>query len=482
MPVGYRKPASVASTSRARYRVAMLLASLLLAVSPQAPSTPLTPIRAVLLTGASNHDWKWTSPEVAGTLAETGRFEVTTITDPATWLTQGATAGVQLFVLDYNGPRWGDAAEAAFLGAVQAGAGVTVLHAADNAFPGWADYERMVGLLWREGSGHGAYHPFDVHVVDHHHAITAGMADLRLHPDELYHRLVAAPGADYRVLLTAFSAPQTGGTGRHEPMATAGSFGRGRVFHTTLGHVWAGVPATRATWLDPQLRRLVARGSEWAATGRVTLSPAPLNALDAAERDEGFESLFDGRSLRSWRAFRGDAAPPVGWVVRDAAIVHEQGGGGGDLITVEQYADFDFRFSFRVARGANSGVIWHVLETADQTYMTGPEYQVLDDLTLAPDPRHGVGALYDLVPATGKVARPAGEWNEGRVVVHDGRVQHWLNGTCVVDVPCVGPEWEAMVQQSKFRDWPFARVGRGHLALQDHGDEVAYRDLRVRSL
>jgi type 1 glutamine amidotransferase len=482
MPVGYRKRAGVASTSHARYRLAMPLASLLLAVlaqspqslpTPRSPSGAVTPIRTVLLTGANNHDWKWTAPEVANTLTETGRFEVATVTDPATWLTTDAVQGVQLFVLDYNGPRWGDAAEAAFVAAVQAGAGVSVLHAADNAFPGWAAYENLVGLLWREGAGHGAYHAFDVCVVDHHHAITVGMADLHLHPDELYHGLTAAPLADYRVLLTAFSDPKTGGTGRHEPMATAGRFGSSRVFHTTLGHVWAGVPATRATWLDPQLRRLVARGSEWAATGQVTLSPVPLNALGPTERAEGFELLFDGRSLRSWRAYRGEAPPPSGWVVRDGAIVHEPGGGGGDL---------DFRFSFRVAPGANSGVIWHVLESADQTYMTGPEYQVLDDLAARPDGKHGVGALYDLVPATGKTTLPAGEWNEGRIVVHGGRVQHWLNGSCVLDVPCAGPEWEALVQQSKFRDWPFARAGRGHLALQDHGDEVAYRNLRLRSL
>jgi type 1 glutamine amidotransferase len=459
----------------------MLLVLSLVAALPQGPSSAV-PIRTALLTGANNHDWKWTAPEVASALTETGRFAVTVVDNPGAWLAEHDLADVQLFVLDYNGPRWGEAAERRFVDAVLGGAGVTVLHAANNAFPGWVDYERLVGLLWRDGSGHGAYHPFDVHVVDHHHPVTAGMADLRLHPDELYHRLVPAPGADHRVLLTAFSDPQTGGTGRHEPIATAGSFGRGRVFHTTLGHVWSSVPATRATWIDPQLRRLVARGSEWAATGTVSLSPTPLNALAETERQEGFVSLFDGRSLRHWRAFRGEAPPPVGWTVREAAIVHVAGGGGGDLVTVDEFVDFDFRFSFRVAPGANSGVIWHVQETADQTYMTGPEYQVLDDAAVRPDARHGTAALYDLVAADGKTVLPAGEWNEGRIVVHRGRVQHWLNGACVVDAPCRGPEWEALVQASKFKDWPFARTGRGRIALQDHGDEVAFRNLRVRSL
>ncbi|MBX3463456.1 MAG: DUF1080 domain-containing protein [Planctomycetes bacterium] len=461
----------------------MSLVLLLAAALPQGPApAPPAPIRTALLTGANNHDWKWTTPEIANTLGETGRFAVTTVDDPATWLAARGADDMQLLVLDYNGPRWGEAAERAFAAAVRAGTGVTVVHAANNAFAGWLDYERIVGLCWREGSGHGAYHPFDVHVVDHHHPVTAGMADLRLHPDELYHRLVPTPGADHRVLLAAFSDPKTGGSGRHEPMALAGTFGAGRVFHTTLGHVWTGVPATRATWIDPQLRRLVARGSEWAATGEVTLSPVPLNALAEEERLEGFQSLFDGRSLRSWRGYRSEAPPANGWVVRDAAIVHVRGGGGGDLVTVDEFDDFDLRFAFRVAAGANSGVMWHVLETADQTYMTGPEYQVLDDLGARPDPRHGVGALYDLVPAVGKTVRPAGEWNDGRIVVHGGRVQHWLNGACVLDVPCRGPEWEAMVQRSKFRDWPFGRAGRGRIALQDHGDEVAFRNLRIRPL
>ncbi|MEO6594123.1 MAG: family 16 glycoside hydrolase, partial [Planctomycetota bacterium] len=394
---------------------------------------------------------------------------------------------LQLLVLDYNGPRWGEAAERGFLEAVQNGCGVTVLHAANNAFPGWAEYEQMVGLLWREGTGHGAYHPFDVHVVDPHHAITAGMADLRLHPDELYHRLVLGKGADFRVLLAAFSDPKTGGTGRYEPMATVASYGKGRIFHTPLGHVWTGVPATRATWFDPQLRRLVARGSEWAATGAVTLPPEPLNWLSDAERAEGFQLLFDGRAIESWRGYRSEALPEAGWVVRDAAIVHEAGGGGGDLVSRMEYRDFDFRFSFRVAANANSGVMWSVQEEAEQTYMSGPEYQVFDDLGTKPDPRQGTGALYDLVaPAVangGRLpVRKAGAWNDGRIVVQKGRVQFWLNGAQVVDTPCRGPQWDAMVQASKFRDWPFGKAESGRLALQDHGGEVAFRSLRVRSL
>ncbi len=441
------------------------------------------PVRALLVTGANNHDWKWTAPQIAGALAETGRFAVTVTDQPASALaSETLAADYSLIVLDYNGPRWGQAAEAGFLRAVEQGTGVVVIHAANNAFDGWTEYERLVGLCWRKGTGHGRYHPFDVVIVDRSHPITRDMEDLHMHPDELYHRLMVMPGADYKVLLSAYSDPRTGGTNRHEPMVTVSRYGKGRVFHTPLGHTWNNNIPSRATWFDPQLRRLVARGAEWAATGEVTLAARPWNYLSQQEREEGFELLFDGRTLDGWRGYRQEGPPEQGWRVDDGAIFHAKGGGGGDLITDAQFGDFDFRFSWRVGARGNSGVIWHVLETADATYMTGPEYQVLDDQALQPDPRHGAGALYDLVGNEKAVTRPAGAWNEGRIVIQNGRVQHWLNGVKLLDVACAGTEWEQRVAASKFRDWPFGKSASGHLALQDHGDEVAYRDLRIRRL
>lgn len=478
-----RSPVCVRERVRYLPRMLSTLAALLLV-----PQEPPPALHATVITGANNHEWQWTSKEIGSALTETGRFVVTIDTEPAVSLPtvkeRVAKHELDVLVLDYNGPRWGDAAEAAFVDAVKNGLGVVVVHAANNAFAGWQDYERMVGLLWRDGSGHGDYHPFDVKVVDATHPVTAGLRDFRLHPDELYHRLVPGAGADHRVLMTAFSDPATKGTGKDEPMATAGSFGKGRVFHTTLGHTWTGVPASRATWTDPQLRLLVARGAEWAATGAVTLSPVPLNRLSAEEEKDGFVLLFDGLRIEHWRAYRSDVAPAKGWSIRDAALVCAAQGGGGDLVSTNEYGDFDFRFDFRVTPKANSGVMWHVTESNDATYMSGPEYQVIDDAGYGKeiDAKHAVGALYDLVAATNKTARPAGSWNEGRIVVQNGRVKHWLNGMQVVDAPCAGPEWDAMVKASKFRDWPFNKATKGRLALQDHGDEVAYRNLRVRSL
>lgn len=474
-------------------RFSVLACATALAFSPWATCQDATPapqafprareaVPVLLVSGENNHDWPFTHQEIKGALQETERFAVSITTKPSKDLAELDLSKFAAIVLDYNGPRWGETAEAAFLRAVENGTGVVVVHAANNAFPGWTEYERLVGLCWRDGTGHGSFHPFDVHVVDAAHAVTEGMDDLRLHPDELYHRLVPQKGADYRVLMSAFSDPKTGGTGRYEPMATASHFGKGRVFHTPLGHTWTGAVPTRASWRDAQLRHLLARGTEWAATGAVTLSPHAPNVPAEAERAAGFVSLFDGKSLDAWKAYRGDALPTQGWTIENGAIVHRANGGGGDLVTRAEFADFDFRFDWRVADRANSGVLWHVLETEEQTYFTGPEYQVFDDLGQKTDPRHGAGSLYDLVPNTGAPMRPAGHWNQGRIVVHKGRVQHWLNGQKLVDVPCAGPEWEAMVNKSKFRDWPFGKTAAGRIALQDHGDAVAYQNLRIQKL
>jgi type 1 glutamine amidotransferase len=453
-----------------------------------AAAAQAAPLPVLLVSGANNHDWEWTTPEIKTVLEETGRFAVTVTNEPAKDL--AATdlgAKYRALVLNYNGPaRWGEPAENGFLAAVRAGTGVVVIHAANNAFDGWKEYEQLVGLCWRQGTGHGAYHPFDVYVVDGNHPITQGMADLHLHPDELYHRLVPTPGAEYRVLLSAYSDPKAGGTGRFEPMGTVSTFGSGRVFHTPLGHTWKDQLPTRATWYDPQLRRLVARGTEWAATGAVTLDPTPLNFLGEDERTQGFALLFDGHSLQGWRAYRQPDPPAKGWSVRDAALFHAAGQGGGDLVSAEEFGDFDLRFQWRIGKGGNSGVIWHVVESEEQTYMTGPEYQVLDDLAQKPDPKldpkHGAAALYDLVPPTNPPLRPAGDWNDARIVVQKGRVQHWLNGVQVLDAPCSGPDWDKMVAGSKFHDWPFGKAASGRLALQDHGDEVAFRSLRIKRL
>jgi type 1 glutamine amidotransferase len=473
-------------------RPPLVLVAFLAAVSALVPAgrsqDPVAPERipVLLIGGANNHDWEWTTPSLQQILEETGRFAVTVTRSPAEALADAEQLQrFRAFVLDYNGERWGEPAESNFLAAVRGGVGVTVIHAANNAFPGWAEYEEMVALLWREGTGHGQFHPFAVEIVDDAHPVTAGMRDLHLHPDELYHRLANPQDTAYRVLATAFSEPKTGGTGTDEPMILVKSFGAGRIFHTPLGHVWRNVPASRASHRDPQFRRLVARGTEWAATGSVSLSPTPPNWISPEERALGFELLFDGRSQEGWRGFRQDGFPAQGWVVDRGCLRHVPNGGGGDLVTERVFGDFELRFEFAVQKRANSGVIYRVSEEERASYMTGPEFQVLDDAghELADDANTATAALYALVGPEGKQLRATGTFNEAAIIVRGWHVEHWLNGAKVVDVDLDSAEMRARIAASKFKDWSrFARVERGHIALQDHGDEVFYRSIRVREL
>ncbi len=206
------------------------------------------------------------------------------------------------------------------------------------------------------------------------------------------------------------------------------------------------------------------------------------NILSATERAEGFRLLFDGVTTSGWRGFRRPTMPD-GWRVVDGALT--RAGPGGDIITVEQFRNFELRLEWRVAAGGNSGIFFRVLETSERTYYSGPEMQVLDDAGHA-DGRSSLtsaGANYGLHPAPRGIARPAGEWNEVRLLVNGARVEHWLNGELIVSYELGSADWEARVRQSKFAAWPeYGRAERGHIALQDHGDWVAYRTIRIREL
>lgn len=196
----------------------------------------------------------------------------------------------------------------------------------------------------------------------------------------------------------------------------------------------------------------------------------------------GWRPLFDGQTTAGWRAFRG-AAAPAGWQVVDGALTLVAP--GGDIITEDQYASFELQLEWRVAAGGNSGIMYHVTEAAGATYMTGPEMQVLDDARHADgaSPLTSAGACFALYPAAPGAVRPAGEWNAVRLIVDGPRVEHWLNGVQVTAYELWSADWDARVRHSKFAAWPgFGTARRGHIALQDHGDRVAYRNIRLRVL
>jgi hypothetical protein len=196
----------------------------------------------------------------------------------------------------------------------------------------------------------------------------------------------------------------------------------------------------------------------------------------------GWRSLFDGSTTAGWRGYKRSDVPG-GWRVVDGALTRV--GSGGDIITTDQFGNFELSLEWKVQPRGNSGVFYRVTEEGDHTYFTGPEMQVLDDAG-HPDGKSrltSAGANYGLHPAPAGVVRPAGQWNEARVLANGAHVEHWLNGTKVVEYELWSPDWEKRVRESKFAEWPkYGRATRGHIGLQDHGDTVAFRNIKIRVL
>lgn len=195
--------------------------------------------------------------------------------------------------------------------------------------------------------------------------------------------------------------------------------------------------------------------------------------------------LFNGTDFTGWRGYKG-APVPSRWRVEEGVIALATEGAGGDLVTSEEFGDFELELEWKVSEGGNSGIFYFVQEpeAAPYTWATGLEMQVLDDARHSDGKleTHRAGALYDLIAPAKAAARPAGEWNQVRILVRDGTIEHWLNGERIVATRYGDAAWNAKVAGSKFKTMPhFAKVPRGRIALQDHGDRVWFRNIRIRS-
>lgn len=269
-------------------RAGMLLAGCaILCAQSSIPLFKQGAARALILSGRNNHDWRMTTPVLRRVLVDSGRFDVRVNEEPA-GITADTLAAYDVVVLDYNGPRWGRVSEMALADFVRSGKGLVVVHGASWAFnglpvlgdhhvrtsiiePAWPEYKRIIGGIWSmepPATGHAPIHKFTVKFTDRNHSVARGLRESFQVKDELYHNMRMRDGV--HILATAWDDPENrgksgGGTGKDEPVLWTVSYGLGKVFHTTLGHDVEAMqyPGFCATFL---------RGSEWAATGAVTVS------------------------------------------------------------------------------------------------------------------------------------------------------------------------------------------------------------------
>jgi cytochrome c len=249
--------------------------------------------------------------------------------------------------------------------------------------------------------------------------------------------------------------------------------------------------------------RSTANRSLWSTEGWYTLNQIPANqpgfknvkmrdhnVLAESEVKEGWKLLFDGKTTSGWHSFKRDKAGNA-WIVRDGALMLNKPANapndleGGDLVTVDEYENFELSLDWKIEKCGNSGIIFNVTDEKNNVWETGPEMQVLDN-TCHPDARiekHRAGDLYDLIESQFVAVNPAGEWNSVRLISNKGKYEFWLNGYRVVSFEMHTSEWDELVSKSKFKDMPaFGKAKKGHIALQDHGNQVWFRNIKIREL
>ena len=235
---------------------------------------------------------------------------------------------------------------------------------------------------------------------------------------------------------------------------------------------------------------LVACASDEQPELRAEAEEAPLNTLTEQEEAEGWVLLFDGESTDGWRGYGRDAFPEAGWTIEDGVLRVIGGERPGDIIYDEKFQNFRLSLEWKVSEAGNSGIFYLAQELEDRPiWHSAPEMQILDNEN-HPDAERGVdgnrkaGSLYDLIPADPQNTNPAGEWNHAEVLVYRGTVVHFQNGEQVLEYQLGTPAWDEMIANSKFAeiDDVFGKYEPGYIGLQDHNDDVWFRNIKIRKL
>lgn len=223
--------------------------------------------------------------------------------------------------------------------------------------------------------------------------------------------------------------------------------------------------------------------------------PAP-NTLSLQEKSQGWVLLWDGKTTNGWRSAKAPTFPAKGWAIKDGTLMvlgaeGKESADGGDIITTKKYGNFELLVDFKITPGANSGIKYFVDPNLNKKAGSaiGPEFQILDDerhpdAKLGRDGNRTIGSLYDIITAKAdKKVNPPGEWNTARIVAKGKHVEHWLNGEKVVEYDRGTPEWRELVAASKHKVWPnFGELPEGYILLQDHGNQVSFRNIKLRPL
>jgi hypothetical protein len=217
----------------------------------------------------------------------------------------------------------------------------------------------------------------------------------------------------------------------------------------------------------------------------------PHNSLTDEEKNEGWQLLFDGKSMKGWHAYNEKEIPPV-WHIKDGELQCTQIPSNlshADLVTDNIYENFDLRFQWKIEKAGNSGVMINVQENPKYaaTFFTGPEFQLLDNDN--DSVHHGhlteiAGSVYGVVPVKGESKlNPFGEWNESRIVQNNGKITFWLNEIVTADILINSPEWHELVAKGSLHTYAnFGKATKGRIALQDHIDDVAFRSIKIKKL